>query len=88
MNICGEHNAVIYANSLPWLAHFKKCFVVLHLQINFKINLEKVIADFDSLLNETQNDPSNEQIRDFIDEYFTEPDSEFEHWTPSDWKET
>lgn len=38
-------------------------------------------------LQETQNNPTKEQVQTFVDENFDPEGSEFEEWEPSDWNE-
>ncbi|CAH2106734.1 unnamed protein product [Euphydryas editha] len=57
-----------------------KTFVDLHM----KNDENSTLAAFDELLKETNDNPSEEQIRKFVNEYFDE-DSELEAWTPPDY---
>ncbi|KAG6447080.1 trehalase [Manduca sexta] len=56
-----------------------KTFVDLQMRQNENITL----AAFQELLNRTNNNPSRDQIRQFVNEYFDET-SELENWTPPD----
>lgn len=51
------------------------------LAMNF--NESKTLTDFDILLNETNQNPTVEQLKQFVEEYFSD-ESEFEDWQPSD----
>ncbi|CAB3253901.1 unnamed protein product [Arctia plantaginis] len=51
------------------------------LEMNYDQN--KTLEDFDRLLNETNQKPSREQIKNFVDKYFTS-EGQLEDWVPSD----
>ncbi|XP_063871932.1 trehalase-like isoform X1 [Scylla paramamosain] len=59
-----------------------KVFVDLKL----KGSQEEVENQFFALLKVTNNDPNKEDVEKFLDENFDPQDSEFEVWSPSDWK--
>ncbi|XP_050670885.1 trehalase-like [Leptidea sinapis] len=42
------------------------------------------LSDFQKLLDDSNNDPSKEQIQDFVKNYFTQT-SELDKWTPTDY---
>ncbi|KPJ02593.1 Trehalase [Papilio xuthus] len=56
-----------------------KTFVDLHL----KNDENKTLADFNELLEKTNRNPSKEQIKNFVDEYF-QSGNEIEVWKPTD----
>nr|ABE27189.1 trehalase [Spodoptera frugiperda] len=51
------------------------------LQMNYDQN--QTLRDFETLLNDTNQDPSREQLREFVDKYFSD-EGELEEWTPPD----
>lgn len=92
--------SVVYADELPLscnrpvycksnLLHYvqmsrifsdSKTFVDLHM----KKDENSTITAFDELLKNTNNSPTNEQIKEFLDNYF-DSSSELEDWTPLDY---
>lgn len=46
----------------------------------------KTLSDFDRLLNETNQNPSKEQLIEFVNQYFSEQ-GELEEWQPSDFSD-
>lgn len=45
----------------------------------------ETLTAFHELMNETGSKPSKEQVREFVENNFNEPGSEFTPWTPDDW---
>ncbi len=46
---------------------------------------EQVLANFAQLINETQNQPTKDELQRFVDNNFEAEGLEFEPWNPSDW---
>lgn len=46
---------------------------------------EQVLATFAQLMNQTQNQPTKEDIQTFVDTNFEAEGTEFQPWDPSDW---
>ncbi|XP_070547492.1 trehalase-like isoform X2 [Ptychodera flava] len=53
-----------------------------YVDMNLKDDPETVVSAYEAL-----TDPSNEEMKDFVDEYYDGPGEEFEDWDPQDWKE-
>ncbi|KAH8254403.1 hypothetical protein KR032_009879 [Drosophila birchii] len=47
----------------------------------------KTLADFEALMEAKNRTPSREDLKQFVDEYFSPKGTELEVWTPTDWKE-
>lgn len=75
------HGKLLHTIQLAKLYHDSKTFV--DKKLRFKPNL--VLDRFSELLNNTENNPSKEDLQFFIDEHFEDEGSEFETWEPSDW---
>ncbi|XP_037091996.1 trehalase-like isoform X2 [Pollicipes pollicipes] len=48
---------------------------------------EEVKANFQSMMRRTGQQPTQEDVRAFLEDNFNEPGSEFVEWRPSDWTE-
>ncbi|XP_043283050.1 trehalase-like isoform X2 [Venturia canescens] len=46
----------------------------------------EILESFRHFMNETDNNPSKNQTRKFVEANFEEPGSEFEDWIPMDWR--
>lgn len=46
---------------------------------------QQVLANFAQLMNETQNQPTKDELQQFVDNNFEAEGLEFEPWNPSDW---
>lgn len=60
-----------------------KTFVDMKMKQNSSITLE----NFEDMMNRTGSNPSNSDILNFVNENFDPEGSEFEDWSPTDWKE-
>ncbi|XP_043224413.1 trehalase-like isoform X3 [Amphibalanus amphitrite] len=47
----------------------------------------EVKSNFDAMMRRTNQQPSQDDVRAFLNDNFEEPDSEFIQWHPSDWTE-
>jgi alpha,alpha-trehalase len=54
--------------------------------MSMKKSEEEILQDFDQLLQESDENPSEDQIRQFVDEHF-EKSHELQDWTPPDYKD-
>lgn len=63
------------------LYHDSKTFVDKKLRHDPNLILEKFVE----LLDNTQSNPSEEELQLFVDQHFENEGSEFETWEPSDW---
>jgi len=75
------HGEMLHTIQLAKLYHDSKTFVDKKLRFHPDV----VLGKFSELLNNTQSNPSSEQLKLFIDEHFESEGSEFELWDPSDW---
>ncbi|XP_037717006.1 trehalase isoform X2 [Drosophila subpulchrella] len=57
--------------------------------VDMKLNNspDKTLADFEALMQAKNQTPTSEDLKKFVDEYFSPKGTELEAWTPTDWKE-
>ena len=75
------HGKLLHTIQLAKLYHDSKTFVDKKLRYKPDLILEK----FSELLNNTESNPSREELQLFVDQHFDNEGSEFETWEPSDW---
>lgn len=46
----------------------------------------KTLTEFEIFMAEHDQNPSNVDLKKWVEEHFSEPGSEFEKWVPDDWK--
>lgn len=59
-----------------------KTFVDMRMHASPKETVEK----FNEFMNHVNQTPTNDELKTWVEENFDAPGSEFEVWTPSDWK--
>ena len=77
------HGQFLHTVQMAKLYNDSKTFVDKKL----RFQPEFILASFQQLLNVTDNQPTDEELRDFVDEHFDSEGSEFETWEPTDWVE-
>lgn len=77
------HGQFLHTVQMAKLYNDSKTFVDKKL----RFQPEFILASFQQLLNATDNQPTDEELRDFVDEHFDSEGSEFETWEPTDWVE-
>ncbi|XP_032571738.1 trehalase isoform X1 [Drosophila sechellia] len=57
--------------------------------VDMKLNYspDKTLEDFNAMMETKNQTPSSEDLKQFVDKYFSAPGTELEKWTPTDWKE-
>lgn len=55
--------------------------------MKMKFDRAEIQNEFDGLMDRTRGRPGKAQLSEFVRRHFDEPGSEFEDWTPEDWKE-
>ena len=80
--LSGE-NSLLHVVQMARLYKDSKTFV----DKPIKTSEEEVLANFAELMQTTFNSPSKEQVAQFVQDNFDPEGSEFEEWTPSDWKQ-
>lgn len=55
--------------------------------VDMKMNSvpSKILAEFESFMAEHEQKPSNSELKNWVEEHFSKPGTEFEYWTPDDW---
>lgn len=55
--------------------------------VDMKMNAvpSKTLADFDVFMAQHEQKPSNAELKQWVEDHFSAPGSEFENWTPDDW---
>ena len=48
---------------------------------------DEVKANFEGMMRQANQQPTQEEVRAFVADNFQEPGSEFVQWQPSDWTE-
>ena len=77
------HGRLLHTVQMAKLYDDSKTFVDKKL----RFQPEFILANFQRLLNTTNEKPTQQELRDFIDEHFDKEGSEFETWHPTDWVE-
>ena len=54
--------------------------------MKMKYGPDVTLERFDSFIAETNDEPSQDDIKKWVEEHFDAPGSEFEAWIPNDWK--
>ncbi|KAG8239747.1 hypothetical protein J437_LFUL017388 [Ladona fulva] len=54
--------------------------------MKMKYSPEEVLKRFELFMNSTNSKPSNVEVKQFVNDTFEPPGSEFEDWEPTDWK--
>ncbi|XP_016974361.2 trehalase isoform X1 [Drosophila rhopaloa] len=67
----------------PPLFSDSKTFV----DMTLKYSPDKTLEDFNAMMEAKNQQPSREDLKNFIKEYFGDKGTELESWVPSDWKE-
>jgi Trehalase len=84
---CSEifcHGRLIHAVQMSQIFNDSKTFVDMKL----KTNPERTLILFDEFIaRHAPNQPSNEDLKVWVNENFEDVGSEFENWTPDDWKD-
>ncbi|XP_055694077.1 trehalase isoform X1 [Lutzomyia longipalpis] len=75
------YGPLLHTVQMAHLFNDSKTFVDMKLKQNPDVTLQ-LFRDFMAIHN---NEPTREQIRNFVDENFEKEGSEFEPWTPTDW---
>ena len=57
------------------------------MDMSMRHNPDQVKANFDAMMRRTNQRPTQDDVRTFLDDNFEEPDSEFVQWQPTDWTE-
>ena len=65
------------------LYHDSKTFVDMKL----RANPNDTLYEFSKFMERTHNSPTSYDIERFVNENFEPAGSEFEEWTPTDWRE-
>lgn len=55
--------------------------------MKLKAKPDETLAKFKVFHNETNFNPTKEQVKEFVEANFEEPGQEFEAWKPDDWQE-
>nr|XP_053639627.1 trehalase-like isoform X1 [Cherax quadricarinatus] len=75
------HGELLKTVQLAHIYNDSKYFV----DMTLKFPPSQVTGAFETLMNNTKNNPSQTQVKTFVEENFYDPGKEFETWTPGDW---
>lgn len=54
--------------------------------MKMKAKPSETLANFEKFMAEHEQNPSNSDLKKWVEENFDEPGSEFQNWVPNDWK--
>ncbi|XP_067628376.1 trehalase isoform X3 [Eurosta solidaginis] len=77
------HGPLLHTVQMAHLYKDSKTFVDMKL----RNRPDKTLEAFNVFMADKNNEPTQAEIRDFVDTHFEERGKEFEEWSPLDWKE-
>ncbi|EDW01419.1 GH21428 [Drosophila grimshawi] len=77
------HGPLLHTVQMAKLFQDSKTFVDMKL----KFAPEKTMEDFEAMMESKNNNPSQDEIREFVNSHFGDKGTELDAWTPPDWIE-
>ncbi|XP_055536716.1 trehalase isoform X3 [Wyeomyia smithii] len=78
------HGNLLHTVQMMGIYPDSKTFVDMKMRKSPNATLES----FKNFMDQTREDPSKQEVKEWVEEMFDKPGAEFEHWIPVDWKES